>query len=156
MTILKKIFTVIYIGGLSITLSGCALGMLLFYKDSYSSTLYRTADSKKNYFTITGITYSHCGCTHLTIDNYKNKKKEFSIYYNNGHIRKTLYSYNKQTKKFDTTVYNGTSSSIFKVPFDSTEILIFKTIDSFAVNPPKGTYPIKKNENKGYFLATDY
>lgn len=133
-------------------LTGCnTLGMLLFYRDSKTTTVYRNSDSKKNYFIIKATTLSHCGCTDLYIDNYQNGKKQFHIFYNNNIARKTIFRYNSQTNQKDTLRLLATPYDNYTTPFDSLDSEIFKRIDSIAIQKPKGlVYQIKRSEYKGF------
>ncbi|MGG9971917.1 hypothetical protein ACQ33O_09010 [Ferruginibacter sp. SUN002] len=133
-------------------MSSCSLGMLLFYRDSKTSTVYKSSDSKKDYFKIDATTLSHCGCTQLTITNYKNGERDFIIRYGMGtYAGKIIYKNNSVTKESDTVWLKFTTLENYTIKFNSIDSLILKVIDSFAVSKPKGVvYPINKPMFKGY------
>lgn len=137
------------------TLSSCAVGMLLFYKESNEKVVYRSSKSKKNYFTITALTLNHCGCTHLFIDNYKNGKKDFLISYYPNTIRKQTYRHKDEKPIIirDSGRLETTQGKYFDIAFDSLDKKIFSIIDSLASYPPKGTYQIKKPNYTCYVMA---
>jgi hypothetical protein len=133
---------------------GCAaVGMILFYRDSTTTRVYRSSDSKKDYYTIDANTLSNCGCTRLYIDNFKNGKKIFSIVYEGGVASKTVYRYDQQMNKSDTirlitTPYLSYGTIIL---FDSLDYGIFARIDSLAIQRPKGiVYPIEPPKFASY------
>jgi hypothetical protein len=132
-------------------MTGCAVGMLLFYRDSKTSTIYKSSDSKKDYYIVNATTLSHCGCTDLHIDNYKNGKKEFNLFYNGNIARKTIYKFDSKINQRDILRLVATSNNDYTTPFDSLDIAIFNRIDSIAIQKPKGiVYQIKRTEYKGF------
>ena len=77
--------------------------MLLFYRESKTSTVYKSLGSKRDYYKIYATTLSHCGCTQLTIINYKRGKRDFIIEYGMGTYNgKGIYKYNSGTKEKNT------------------------------------------------------
>lgn len=132
-------------------LQGCnAIGMLLFYKEIKTETIYRSSTSKKNYYTIKAVTLSHCGCTDLMIDNYKIGNKEFRIELRFTGTRKLIYTFNPQLKRRDTTRLVATPNA-YSINFDSLDREIFRVVDSLIVAKPKGMiYPPKRVAYKGY------
>ena len=133
-------------------MTSCSLGTLLFYRDSRTENIYRSAASTKNYYTIKATTLSHCGCTYLSVDNFVGRKKTFNIYYDyNNQAGKTIYSVDPKTGKKDTLRLIATTASNFTVPFDSLDKEILNRIDTIAVNRPKGIiYKIVKQDYKGF------
>jgi hypothetical protein len=131
------------------TMTSCALGMLLFYRDSKTTTIYKSSDSNENYFIVKATTLSHCGCTHLNIDNYKNGKKDFHIFYNGTVAYKTIYK-SDSINQNDTLRLFATSNN-YTIPFDSIDIEVYNQIDSIAIHKPKGiVYQINMTKFKGY------
>ena len=126
--------------------------MLLFYRESKTSTVYKSLGSKKDYFKIYVTTLSHCGCTQLTIINYKKGKRDFIIGYGMGTYNgKSIYKYNSMTKEKNTVWLKLTTLDNYTIKFNSIDSLIFNVIDSFSINKPKGIiYPIMKSSFKGY------
>jgi hypothetical protein len=138
-------------------MTGCAVGMLLFYRDSKTSTIYKSSDSKKDYYIVNATTLSHCGCTDLHIDNYKNGKKEFNLFYNGNIARKTIYKFDSKINQRDILRLVATSNNDYTTPFDSLDIAIFNRIDSIAIQKPKGiVYQIKRTEYKGFINEPYY
>lgn len=150
---MKKILPILFASMLFTTLSGCGIGMLLFYRDSKIATIYRSSASKKNYFIVKANTLSHCGCTHLYIENYKNEKKEFDLLYTDNAVRKTIYTVNKNTNRIDTLILWATTTDRFTTPFDSVDVSIFKQIDSISIYKPRGiVYQVKRSNYKGFIV----
>ena len=132
-------------------LTGCSVGFLLFYRDSKTTTIYRSSTSKINYYVIKATTLSHCGCTDLNIEYYKNGKPNFNLFYNGNIARKTIFEFDAKLKVKDTISLITTSSNDYTTPFDSLDIEIFNRIDSIALQKPKGlVYQIKRPIYKGY------
>lgn len=132
-------------------LTSCSLGYFLFYKDSKTKNIYRSSASKKNYYAIKATTLSHCGCTDLHIENYKNGKKEFHLFYNGTIARKTIYKFDAEKNRKDTISLIATSNNNYTIPFDSLDIAIFNRIDSIAIQKPKGIiYQVKRVKYTGY------
>ena len=139
-------------------LTGCTtIGMLLFYRDSRTATIYRNSDSKKDYYIIKATTLSHCGCTELYIDNFKKGKIEFNIFHNENLARKTIFTNNKETNKTDTIRLLATPYNNYTIPFNSLDTEIFNRIDTIAIQKPKGiVYQIKRTAYKGYIKDPYY
>ncbi len=127
------------------SLSGCGIGMLLFYRDAKSTSLYRSGNSKKNYLEVKATTLSHCGCTHLFVSNYENRKQSFNILYTPQTVIKTIY-----TEK-DTIRLLAIESNSYTFPFDSTDKRIFYLLDSLIANA-KMAYRPKVKAYKGYIV----
>ena len=155
---LQHVFIVISILLVIAILPGCnALGMLLFYRDSRTVTVFKSSPSKKNYYVIKATTLSHCGCTDLHVDNYKQGKKDFTIFYHDDIVRKSIFSYDSQTNHKDTIRLVATPYNNFTTPFDSLDLEIFKRIDSISIQRPKGiVYEIKRPVYKGFINGPYY
>jgi hypothetical protein len=129
---------------ISIASSGCAVGMLLFYRDARTTTIYKSTGSRKDHYEIKAHTLSHCGCTDLYVDGYIRKTKEFTIRYSDRLVSKIIYS------GADTIRLLATDKN-YTIPFDEVDKEIFGTIDSLLVNRPKGlAYPPQRRTYKGY------
>lgn len=138
-------------------MTGCAVGMLLFYRDSKTTTVYKSSTSKKDYFIVKATTLSHCGCTDIFIDNYRNGRKEFTLFYNGNVAQKSIYKFDSNLNQTDTIRLIATSSNNYTTPFDSLDIEIFNRIDSIALQKPKGiVYGIKKTSFEGFIKPTFY
>jgi hypothetical protein len=147
--ILARIF------GFTITatiLSGCGIGMLLFYKDSRSEVIYRGSTSNACNFVIRVVNLSHCGCSNLHVDIYKGKARTASISYNGRLARKTVYIKNSGKGAYANELLLATSSDSFNVAFDAVDSIVFKEINNISDNPPKSIYPIKRTNFKGYYI----
>jgi archaellum component FlaF (FlaF/FlaG flagellin family) len=132
------------------TLTSCAIGILLFHRDSKTTTIYKSSDSKTNYFIVNATTLSNCGCTHLNIDNYKNGKKDFHIFYNGTVAHKTIYKFDSIINKNNTLRLVATSNN-YTIPFDSIDFEVYNQIDYIAIHKPKGiVYQINMTKFKGY------
>lgn len=151
MRVRKLIVTIITIAVIS-GLSGCALGMLLFYKDVRTTSVYRSRESRKNYYEIEAVTLSHCGCSYLTLHNYSNKKVSFRMFFNYETFSgKTIYSFNPVTNRQDTIRYLATTEKNFSVPFDSLDQAIFSRFNAIAKEKPKGVvYDLPQRTYTGY------
>jgi hypothetical protein len=133
-------------------MQGCVVGILLFYRDSRTHTIYKSAASRKNYYEIKATTLSHCGCTSLNVINYCKGKKVFSLHYMNGMAHKTVYG--TDTNKNEIIKLTATKKNNYTEALDSMDHIIFKTIDSLALHRPKGTYSIAATNFKGYIIDT--
>lgn len=138
-------------------MSSCVIGMLLFYRDSKTATVYRSSDSNTDYFIIQATTLSHCGCTHLYVDNYKNGRKEFQLFYSDQIARKAIFLSDGQTNAVDTLWLMATPQDDYTTSFDTLDVAIFSRIDSMAVHKPEGVvYPIKRVDYKGFIKDPYY
>ena len=116
----RKSFINFLLAILPISMSSCSLGMLLFYRESKTSTVYKSLGSKKDYFKIYVTTLSHCGCTQLTIINYKKGKRDFIIGYGMGTYNgKSIYKYNSMTKEKNTVWLKLTTLDNYTIKFNS-------------------------------------
>lgn len=138
--------------------TGCnSLGMLLFYRDAKTETVFRSSESKKDYFIIKATTLSHCGCTDLYVDNYNQGRKDFNIFYAENVARKTVYKFNQQTNKKDTLRLLATPYDNYTIAFDSLDTEIFKRINTIAIEKPKEIiYKVKSNTYKGFITDPYY
>jgi len=104
--------------------------------------------------TINAVTLTHCGCTQLYADNYKNGKLISQVFYNDNLARKTIFDYTKNTKT--PTIYSllATTNENISTPFDSIDLKIFAAIDS-AINKNQGfVYPVRWTKYRGYVADT--
>ncbi len=141
----------------AVLMTGCAVGMLLFYRDSKTTTVYKSSNSKKDYFIVKATTLSHCGCTDIFIDNYRNGRKEFTLFYNGNIAQKSIYKFDGKLNQTDTIRLIATSSNNYTIPFDSLDMKIFNRIDSIALQKPKGiVYKVKSTGYKGFINTPFY
>ena len=117
-------------------MSGCGLVFALFYRDYTSKIAYKSPPNKGNYYTITGVTQSHCGCSDLIVKGYRHHKISFRFYYGGGLYPPKKYVYNSLPggNHADTLVYEPVTGSDFTVKFDQQDIEILFTIDSLIKN----------------------
>jgi hypothetical protein len=157
MTLRHRFLSILVLLLATLSLTGCAVGMLLFYRETKTMTVYKSSLSNKNYYTIKATTLSHCGCTDLNIDYYKNGRKKFNIFYNGNIARKTIYPIgSKKLNHSDTILLMAIPGNNFTIAFDSLDTAIFNKIDSLAVYKPKGiVYEIKRPIYKGYIKHAD-
>jgi len=125
--------------------------LILFTLISCDSTrtLYSSADNKKDSWRVNAYTMSHCGCTELYVEKYKNGKNDFQIMYTDNIARKNLYSYNDKGVISDTTVLIASTDKA-EIPFDSLDNEIFKKLKTIADRREGFVYDIKWTEYKGY------
>jgi hypothetical protein len=119
-----------------------------------TKNIYKSSTSKKDYVTINAVTLSHCGCTEIYAESFKNGKREFQIFYNDNLARKTIFIYSKDSKTPTTTSLLATSNDIFTTPFDNIDSKIFSLIDSAIVNKQGIIYPVRRTLYKGYIIDT--
>jgi len=131
----KKLLTLI----LLLALAGC---------DS-TRTLYKSSDAKKDFWTVNAYTMSHCGCTQLFAEKYRNGKNEFQIMYTDDFARKDIYSYSDKGLIADTTILVAGTDK-FDIPFDSLDNEIFKRMKTIVDNKDGLVYEMKWTEYKGY------
>lgn len=117
-------------------------------------TIYKQSISKNEYFTINAVTLSHCGCSHIYADNYKNGKLTFQIFYNDNIARKTIFDYTNNSKKPKLNSLLATSLDNFTTPFDSLDLKIFNAIDSAILKKEGIVYPVRWTKYKGYVTDT--
>ena len=142
---LKKIFLhLIFIGLTIFAISGC----------DTSKNIYKSSTSKKDYITINSVTLSHCGCTEIYAESFKNGKKEFQIFYNDHLARKTFFTYSANSKTPTLTSLLATQNDNFTTPFDEADLKIFSVIDSSIANKQGIIYPIRRTIYKGYIKDT--
>ena len=112
-------------------------------------TIYQSSETKKNSWTVNAYTMSHCGCTQLFVEKYRNGKPEFQIMYTDNFARKNIYKFNEKGAISDTIVLKAMAEN-FDIPFDSLDIEIFRKIETI-VNSREGlVYEIKWTEYKGF------
>ncbi len=111
--------------------------------------LYRSTDSKNNYWTVNAYTMSHCGCTQLFIEKYRNGKNEFEIMYTDDFARKNIYDFNEKGVIVDTVTLIAKTDN-FDIPFDSLDNEMFKKIKSIVDKKEGLVYEMKWTEYKGF------
>jgi hypothetical protein len=116
--------------------------------------IYKSSSSKKDYFTINAVTLSHCGCTEIYAESFKNGKREFQIFYNDNLARKTIFTYDSNSKTPTTTSLLATPNDNFTTPFDELDTKIFTIIDSAISNNQGIIYPVRRTLYKGYITDT--
>jgi hypothetical protein len=136
-------FQLILIGLTLFTISGC----------DTTKNIYKSSSSKKDYVTINAVTLTHCGCTEIYAESFKNGKREFQIFYNDNLARKTIFTYSLNSKTPSTTSLLATQDDNFTTPFDNLDSKIFSIIDSAIANKQGIIYPIRRTLYKGY-IAT--
>lgn len=127
-----------------IAISGCDM----------TKNIYKISSSKKDYVTINAVTLSHCGCTEIYAESFKDGRKEFQIFYNDNLARKTFFIYNQNSKTPTLTSLLATSNDNFTIPFDEADLKIFTIIDSAIANKHGIIYPIRRTIYKGYIKDT--
>jgi hypothetical protein len=132
------------------------IGLTLFSILGCDTTrnIYKSSTSKKDYVTINAVTLSHCGCTEIYAENFKNGKRMFQIFYNDNLARKTIFDYKASAKTPAMTSLLATSNDNFTTPFDDLDAKIFSLIDSAIVNKQGIIYPIRRTIYKGYIADT--
>jgi len=131
-----------------------SLTLLFLVGCNTTRTIYKSSNSKKDYVTINAVTLSHCGCTEIYAESFKDGKREFQIFYNDNLARKTIFKYSKDSKTPTTTSLLATSNDNFTTPFDNIDSKIFSLIDSAIVNKQGIIYPVRRSLYKGYIIAT--
>ena len=137
-------FHLVIIGLTNFLFSGC----------DKTKNIYKSSTSKKDYLTINAVTLTHCGCTHLYADRYKNGKLDFQVFYNDNLARKTMFDYSRDSKAPQTYSLLATTNESFTTPFDSVDLEIFRTIDSAIIKKQGFIYPIRRTQYKGYVVDT--
>ena len=130
------------------------LTILLFVGCDTTRTIYKSSTSKKDYLTINAVTLTHCGCTELYADNYKNGKLTFQVFYNDKIFRKTIFDNTNNSKPPQTRSLLATTSESFTTPFDSLDLKIFRAIDSTKYRLQGFVYPLRLTLYKGYIADT--
>ena len=92
---------------------------------------------------------SHCGCTQLFVEKYRNGKNEFQIIYADDFARKNIYNFNKKGAIADTVALIAKTDN-FEIPFDSLDNEIFKRIKAIVDKKEGLVYEMKWTEYKGF------
>lgn len=92
---------------------------------------------------------SHCGCTQLFIEKYKNGKNEFEIMYTDEFARKNVYEFNEKGVITDTVTLIAKTDN-FDIPFDSLDNEMFKRIKAIVDKKEVLVYEMKWTEYKGF------
>lgn len=111
--------------------------------------LYKSGDSKKDYWTVNAFTMSHCGCTQLFVENYKNGRHDFQIMYTDNVARKHIYQYNEKGKIADTLVLVAKTEN-FRIPFDSLDNQVYRQLRGIVEDKEALAYEMKWTDYKGY------
>jgi hypothetical protein len=144
MTSKNLYFQITLIGLTLFTVSGC----------DTTKNIYKSSTSKKDYVTINAVTLTHCGCTEIYAESFKNGKREFQIFYNDHLARKTIFTYSLNSKTPSRTSLLATPDDNFTTPFDNLDSKIFSIIDSAIANKQGIIYPIRGTLYKGYIADT--
>ena len=137
-------FSLIFIGLTSFLFVGC----------DTTRNIYKSSTSKKDYLTINAVTLTHCGCTQLYADNYKNGKLVSQVFYNDNLARKTIFDYTNNSKTPNTYLLLATINENFTTPFDSVDLKIFAAIDSAIIKKQGFVYPLRWTHYRGYVADT--
>lgn len=132
-------------GPVIILVTGC---LILVGCDS-TRTLYKSADSKKDFWIVNAYTMSHCGCTQLFVENYKNGRHNFRLLYTDNIARKHIYQYNEKGQIADTVTLLARSDN-FKIPFDSLDNQMYQKLKTIINNKEGLVYEMKWTDYKGY------
>jgi hypothetical protein len=144
MTSKQLYFSLIIIGLTSFLFVGC----------DTTRNIYKSSTSKKDYLTINAVTLTHCGCTQLYADNYKNGKLVSQVFYNDNLARKTIFDYTNNSKTPNTYSLLATTNENFTTPFDSLDLKIFTAIDSAIIKKQGFVYPLRWTQYRGYVADT--
>ena len=133
-----------------------ALGLTVFVITSCDTTrnIYKSSSSKNDYFTIKAVTLTHCGCTEIYAESFKNGKRGFQIFYNDNLARKTIFTYSLDSTTPATTSLLATPNDNFTIPFDDLDSKIFSIIDSAIASKQGFSYPVRRTLYKGYIADT--
>lgn len=111
-------------------------------------TIFKSQHSEDSYYTIKALTLSHCGCTFLYVNHYKNGEQDFQILYNDKIARKTLLPIKNKIYQSKNTF--ATEDSNYTIPFDALDKEIFMKIDSLILNKTGMVYELPRKKYKGY------
>lgn len=144
MTIKQSYFHLTILSGTIFLIVGC----------NTTKTVYKSSNSQKDYIIIKAATLSHCGCTQLYADSYRNGKLAFQIFYDDNIARKTIFEYTDAKRMPKSYSLLATTMDSFTIPFDSLDLQIFNRIDSAIIKKEGFVYPIRWTEYKGYVVDT--
>jgi len=138
------------------SLPSIALALTVFVITSCDTTrnIYKSSSSKNDYIIINAVTLTHCGCTEIYAESFKNSKREFQIFYNDNLARKTMFTYSLNSKKPTTTSLLATPDDNFTTPFDDLDSKIFSIIDSALASKQGSSYRVRRIFYKGYITDT--
>lgn len=111
--------------------------------------LFTSSKSKKDYWTVKAYTMSHCGCTHLYVENFEKGRHVSQIQYQNEGAIKRIFKYNDQGQIAETLVLLARQDSI-TVPFDSLDNEIFQHLEKIVGSGEGIVYELKWTDYKGY------
>lgn len=127
------------------------LSILLIVGCDTTKTIYKSSTSKKDYLTIKSVNITHCGCTELYADNYKNGKLDFQVFYNDKIFRKPIFDNSKTPQ---TRSLLATTGENYTTPFDSLDLKIFNAIFLSKYRLQGFVYPLRLTQYKGYIADT--
>ena len=130
------------------------LGASLLAGCDTTRNIYKSSNSKKDYLTVNAVTLTHCGCTHIYAESFKNGRREFAIFYNDNVARKTIFTYSPGSKTPATTHYLATADNNFTIRFSDLDSEIFSIIDSAIVKNQGIVYPVRRTIYKGFITDT--
>lgn len=129
----------------------CIVVALAFTACNSSKVIFRESYSNNEKLVIKSVNYSHCGCSHVYAEKSNNNRKVFFIAYTDKGATKSIYRYNSSGEVLDTIILKGVNTNDYTIPLDSSDIIIFNKIDSFAQKPPSAPiYKIRRPMVKGY------
>lgn len=130
------------------------MGSLLIAACNTTRVAYTSPKQGGNYYKIRVVTLSHCGCTHIYVDQYNNSRKTFQIFYSGSIVKKSTTTYDGNKKpQYLTTVF-ATEDKERAKPFDSLDSEIFGKIDSIIATKNKIVYPLLRRHYIGYLRDT--
>lgn len=112
-------------------------------------TLYTSSDNKKDSWTVNAYTLTHCGCTQLFVEKYKNGRNQFQVMYTDNIARKDIYNYNDKGVISDTTFLIASTDRV-EIPFDSLDNEIFRRMKAIVDTKDQLVYEMAWTEYKGY------
>jgi hypothetical protein len=114
-----------------------------------TKTLYKSTNSKKDFWEVNAFTMSHCGCTQLFVENYRNGRHDFQIMYTDNVARKYVFEYNEKGEIIDTLVLVAKAAN-FEIPFDSLDKKIYQRLHTIVDNKDALVYHMKWTDYGGY------
>jgi hypothetical protein len=132
------------------------IGLTLLFVAGFDTTktIYKSSISKNDYLKINALELTHCGCTELYADHYKNGKLAFQVFYNDRVFRKTIFDNTNNSKSPQTRSLLATTGENYTTPFDSLDLEIFRAIDSTKYRLKGFIYPLRLTQYKGYIADT--
>jgi len=128
----------------------CFISVTIVSCDS-TRTLYTSSKSKRDYWTVKAYTMSHCGCTHLYVENFEKGRHVSQIQYQNEGAAKRIFTYNDQGEIGNTIILFAAKDNPI-VPFDSLDRQIFLQLKKIIERREGIVYDLKWTEYKGYSI----